>query len=100
MVSPNKQTSIKLDELINSIIDDGKVVDGHLILRTRGGAEIDAGVVTQDSIKPIDFMPVGHVYSSTSAVPPATIFGGDWNFLGEAMLNHSNRIIFMWERTG
>lgn len=46
MASVTGKTSFKIDDLINDTIVDGQVVSGHLILRARGGAEIDAGPVT------------------------------------------------------
>lgn len=46
MASVTGKTSIKIDDLINDTIVDGQIVSGHLILRNRAGAEIDAGVLT------------------------------------------------------
>lgn len=46
MASVDGKTSIKIDNLINDTVVDGEVVGGHLILRTRGGSEIDSGAVT------------------------------------------------------
>jgi hypothetical protein len=46
MATVDGKTSIKIDELVNGTVISGSVIDGHLILQTRGGAQIDAGVVT------------------------------------------------------
>lgn len=77
MGSVTGKTSIKIDDLINDTIVDGEVVSNHLILRSRGGAEIDAGVVI-GLTSPLDVMPVGFVYMSVVSTSPATIFGGTW----------------------
>lgn len=49
MATVVSKTSIKIDDLINDTIISGQIVDGHLILVNRGGAQIDAGVVTSGS---------------------------------------------------
>lgn len=76
MASVTGKTSLKIDDLINDTIIDGEVVDGHLILRNRVGAEIDAGVVVQAVNTALDFMPVGYIYMSVLPTSPATLFGG------------------------
>lgn len=84
MASVTGKTSIKIDDLINDTIIDGEVVGGHLILRNRGGAEIDAGVVTGAAANPLDFMPVGYIYMSVLSTSPATLFGGGtWVRIGQ-----------------
>jgi len=78
MASVTGKTSLKIDDLINDTIVDGEMVGGHLLLRSRGGAEIDAGVIVGvTSI--LDVMPIGFVYISVSPTSPATLFGaGTW----------------------
>lgn len=84
MASVTGKTSIKIDDLINDTIISGSVVDGHLLLRNRAGAEIDAGVVTGASISPLDVMPVGYIYMSVVSTSPATLFGGGtWTRIGQ-----------------
>lgn len=78
MASVDGKTSIKIDQLINDTVVDGEIVNSHLILRTRGGAEIDAGSVSASSISPLDFMPIGYIYMSVVATSPQTLFGGTW----------------------
>lgn len=82
MASVDGTTNIKLQELLDSIIDDGEIVGGHLILRTRGGAEIDAGVL-DTSTNLLASYPVGAVYTSVIATSPATLFGGTWARIGQ-----------------
>src|SRR5213075_2300680 len=81
MATVTSKTSIKIDDLVNDTIVDGEVVSGHLILRTRGGAEIDAGVIAATS--PLDFMPVGYVFTSVDPTSPQTMFGGTWVRIGQ-----------------
>jgi len=84
MATVDGKTSIKIDELVNGSIIDGEIVGGHLILRTRGGAEIDAGVVTGSGASALDFMPVGYIYMSVVATNPVTLFGGGtWVRIGQ-----------------
>jgi hypothetical protein len=45
----NSRTTISIDELVNDTIVDGVVIGGHLLLTTRGGDVIDAGLVTGDA---------------------------------------------------
>lgn len=79
MAEVTGKTSIKIDELVNGTIVSGKITNGHLILSTRGGAEIDAGVLTgSGSISALDFMPIGYIYMSVDATSPETLFGGSW----------------------
>jgi microcystin-dependent protein len=75
MASVTGRTSLSLDELINSTIIDGEIVNNHLILRARGGAEIDAGLI-DIPFNPLSFMPVGYIYMSVDATSPAILFGG------------------------
>lgn len=82
MASVTGKTSLKIDDLINDTIVDGEVIDGHLILRNRGGAEIDAGLVTA-SVSPLASMPVGYIYMSVVSTTPATLFGGTWSRIGQ-----------------
>jgi microcystin-dependent protein len=83
MASVDGKTSIKIDALINDTIIDGEIVNEHLILRSRGGAEIDAGVVT-GSVSPLDLMPIGYIYMSVVSTSPATLFGGGtWTRIGQ-----------------
>jgi hypothetical protein len=85
------RTSLSLDQLINDTIVDGEVVNGRLILRSRGGAEIDAGSV----IAP---MPVGSVYMTVSQEHPATLLGGDfWVPLGQESI--LGTLVYVWKRT-
>lgn len=81
MASVTGKTSIKIDDLINDNIIDGEVVSGHLILRTRGGAEIDAGAIASTSA--LDFMPIGYVFTSVDPTSPQTMFGGTWTRIGQ-----------------
>jgi microcystin-dependent protein len=84
MASVTGKTSIKIDDLINDTIIDGEVVGGHLILRSRGGAEIDAGLVTTSSDVALSIMPVGFIYMSVVPTSPATLFGGGtWVRIGQ-----------------
>jgi len=116
MVAVVGKTSIKIDELVNNNIIDGEIVSGRLILRTRGGAEIDAGAlptagsqsIVSGSIvgthlilhtldgddidagevvpsvpTPLDFMPIGFVYTSVVSTSPQTMFGGTWVRIGQ-----------------
>lgn len=46
---------------------------GHLILKTRGGTEIDAGLVVPD---PMASWPVGSIFMNTSGTNPNTLLGG------------------------
>lgn len=46
---------------------------GHLILKTRGGTEIDAGLVVPDKLAS---WPVGSIFMNTSATSPTTLLGG------------------------
>jgi microcystin-dependent protein len=82
MASVTGKTSIKIDDLINDTIVDGSVIDGHLILRNRAGAEIDAGVLTLTS-DPLASMPVGYIYMSVASTSPDTLFGGTWSRIGQ-----------------
>ena len=82
MATVDGKTSIKIDQLINDTVVDGEIVGSHLILRTRGGAEIDAGSVSATSVSPLDFMPVGYIYMSVLSTSPATLFGGSWVRIG------------------
>lgn len=84
MATVDDKTSIKIDQLINDTVVDGEIVGSHLILRTRGGAEIDAGSVSATSVSPLDFMPVGYIYMSVLPTSPATLFGGGtWVRIGQ-----------------
>jgi microcystin-dependent protein len=84
MATVTGKTSIKIDDLINDTIVDGEIVGNHLILRSRGGAEIDAGVVTGATTSPLDFMPIGFIYTSVLPTSPATLFGaGTWVRIGQ-----------------
>jgi len=84
MATVDGKTSIKIDQLINDTVVDGEIVGSHLILRTRGGAEIDAGSVSATSVSPLDFMPVGYIYMSVLPTSPATLFGGGtWVRIGQ-----------------
>lgn len=48
MATVTSKTSLKIDDLINDQIISGEVIsNGHLILTTRGGALIDAGLVSE-----------------------------------------------------
>jgi microcystin-dependent protein len=81
MASVTGKTSIKIDDLINDTIIDGEIVGGHLILRNRIGAEIDAGVVTNTALS---LMPIGYIYMSVVSTSPATLFGGGtWTRIGQ-----------------
>lgn len=83
MAAVTGKTSIKIDDLINDTIVDGEIVGNHLILRSRGGAEIDAGVISGMSISVLATMPVGYVYISVDSTTPATLFGGTWIRIAE-----------------
>lgn len=83
MASVSGKTSIKLDELINDTIVDGELIGGHLILRSRGGAEIDAGIITSESVAALATMPVGYVYISVDPTSPAILFGGTWEAIAQ-----------------
>lgn len=80
MASVTGKTSIKIDDLINDTIVDGEIVGTHLVLRSRGGAEIDAGVVATNALS---LMPVGYVYMSVNSTSPQTMFGGTWTRIGQ-----------------
>jgi microcystin-dependent protein len=82
MASVTGKTSIKIDDLINDTIISGEVVGNHLILRNRGGSEIDAGVLTMTS-NPLAAMPVGYIYMSVASTSPSTLFGGTWSRIGQ-----------------
>lgn len=81
MATVDGKTSIKIDQLINDTVIDGEVMSGHLILRTRGGAEIDAGLIAATSA--LDFMPVGFVFTSVVSTSPQVMFGGAWVRIGQ-----------------
>ncbi len=83
MASVTGKTSIKIDDLINDTIVSGEVVGDHLILHSRGGSQIDAGVVTGSSSSPLDAMPVGYIYMSVASTSPSTLFGGTWSRIGQ-----------------
>jgi microcystin-dependent protein len=83
MATVDGKTSIKIDELVNGSIISGAVVNGSLILTTRGGANINAGVVTAPTVTALDFMPVGFVYTSVVSTSPQTMFGGTWSRIGQ-----------------
>lgn len=83
MASVTGKTSIKIDDLINDTIIDGEIVGGHLILRNRGGAEIDAGPIAGPGLSPLDFMPVGYIYMSVVSTSPQTLFGGTWSRIAQ-----------------
>jgi len=86
MADVTGKTSIKIDELINATVVDGEILSGHLILRTRGGAEIDAGVVTGGGggLSALDFLPIGYIYMSVLSTDPAILFGGGtWVRIGQ-----------------
>lgn len=84
MATVDGKTSIKIDELINDTVVDGEIVSSHLILRTRGGAEIDAGSVSATSVSALDFMPVGYIYMSVVSTSPEVLFGGGtWVRIGQ-----------------
>jgi len=81
MATVDGKTSIKIDDLINQTVVDGEIVGGHLILRTRGGSEIDSGLVASS---PLDLMPIGYIYTSVVSTSPATLFGGGtWVRIGQ-----------------
>jgi len=83
MATVDGKTSIKIDDLINDTVVDGEIVSNHLILRTRGGAEIDAGLVT-NPVGVLDLMPIGYIYTSVVSTSPATLFGGGtWVRIGQ-----------------
>ena len=87
MASVTGKTSIKIDDLINDTIIDGELVNGHLILRNRAGAEIDAGVLNVDSATILQSMPVGYVYISVDPTSPATLFGaGTWQRIAQGRM--------------
>lgn len=84
MAEVTGKTSIKIDDLINDTVVDGELVSGHLILRTRGGAEIDAGSMTGGADAALAFMPIGYIYMSVVSTSPATLFGGGtWTRIGQ-----------------
>lgn len=85
MASVTGKTSIKIDDLINDTIISGQIVSGHLILESRGGAQIDAGIVSGGSggVDPLDFMPIGYIYMSVVSTSPATLFGGSWSRIAQ-----------------
>lgn len=84
MATVDGKTSIKIDQLINDTVVDGEIVGSHLILRTRGGAEINAGSVSAIPVSPLDFMPVGYIYMSVLSTSPETLFGGGtWVRIGQ-----------------
>lgn len=85
MATVDGKTSLKIDDLVNDTIISGRVVDGHLLLTNRAGADIDAGVVTGSSgNSPLDAMPVGYIYMSVVSTSPATLFGGGtWVRIGQ-----------------
>jgi microcystin-dependent protein len=82
MASVDGKTSIKIDELVEGSIISGEIVGNHLILRSRGGAEIDAGVLTITN-DPLASMPVGYIYMSVVSTSPATLFGGTWSRIAQ-----------------
>jgi microcystin-dependent protein len=74
------KTSIKIDELIDSVVISGRVdEEGTLIFTTRGGAEILGGTVPQVlplESTPLDAWPVGSVFLGTTPTNPVTLLGG------------------------
>lgn len=82
MAAVTGKTSIKIDDLINDTVISGEVVSSHLILKTRGGAEIDAGII--DTSSALNIMPIGYVYISVDPTNPASLFGGGtWVRIGQ-----------------
>jgi microcystin-dependent protein len=82
MADVTGKTSIKIDELVKGTVVDGEILSGRLILRTRGGAEIDAGPVT-GSVTALDVMPIGFIYMSVLPTSPQSFFGGTWTRIGQ-----------------
>lgn len=82
MATVDGKTSIKIDELIESSIISGAVNgSGHLILTTRGGADIDAGFIAKQTF--------GHWSSATSYLGGDVVgyAGQTW----QALSNNTNK---------
>lgn len=73
MATVTGYTKAKSDEIFDATIVDGEVdIDGHLILTTHGGSEIDAGDVRGEQ-GPAGISPTGSIVMFAMSTPPA-----DW----------------------
>lgn len=110
MASVDSKTSFKIDQLINDTIIDGRVVNGHLLLINRWGAEIDAGRVGE--IGATNFKELhAHLSLSMTGAVPALFLGSSTthgisasmpdrcyvSLLARAMQSHYSSGIAMWE---
>lgn len=74
-------TAEKAAEIENASIVDGFLSGSNLILRTRGGSEINVGAVKASVL---DSWPVGSIFVNYLATSPATLLGGGtWVRFGE-----------------
>lgn len=70
---------VKVQQLVDEQLVSGHLSDNnHLILETRGGAQIDGGLleVTAPEFDPLDAWPVGSIFISVSSANPSTVLGG------------------------
>lgn len=66
-----------------SVVDGDIAPNGHLILTTHGGTQIDAGNLMQSIGMVRDVLyPVGSIYLSTTAANPGVLMGGTWTAWG------------------
>lgn len=80
MATVNGLTAERMLEIEAASVVDGEIKpDGHLILTTHGGTEIDAGsiTVTQPMLAQMLY-PVGSIYMAINAANPGLVFGGTW----------------------
>lgn len=69
---------VKVQQLVDEQLISGHLSDNnHLILETRNGAQIDAGLLEVTSgFDPLDAWPVGSIFVSVSSADPSTVLGG------------------------
>lgn len=73
-------TKVRADEIWNASITSGKIdSNGQLILKTRGGTEINAGPIIAPKAAVEKAHPVGSIFIHTSDTNPADLLGiGTW----------------------
>lgn len=73
MASVTSMTAERIMQLMNDQVVSGSIgSNGHLILKTKGGEERDAGVV----VDPLAAWPIGSIFIGTTATNPTTLLGG------------------------